>query len=242
MKNTKSWKEIQGGGDNERRKGNFEDKENLEEIFIELKRISGYELKEIKFIDFKNEQENIWKMLSAEKEVKSIYEVGCGGGANLYLMEMEGYKVGGSDFSESLIEAAKKVLKTKDVLCCEAVDIPAKPKCDAVISEGVFGYFPDHEYAYSTLEKMYDKANYTMAINRVFEKGKEEAFYENHRKSLGISKKEYQKRYQGLKKLSYSRELFENFAKEKNMHIKFAEDCLKGFLNSEYTFSCYMYK
>lgn len=241
MKNTKNWKEI-WGEDNERRKGNFGDKENQEEIFIELKRISGFELKEIKFMDFKNEQENIWKMLSAEKEVKSIYEAGCGSGANLYLMEMEGYEVGGSDFSDSLIEAAKKVLKTKDILCCEAIDISVEPKYDAVISEGVFVYFPDYEYAYSTLEKMYDKANYSMAINRVFEKGKEEAYYENHRKLLGISKEEYEERYQGLKKLSYSREFFENFAKEKNMRIKFTEDGLKGFWNNEYTFSCYMYK
>ena len=73
----------------------------------------------------------------------SVYEVGCGSGANLYLFEKDGMICGGADYSPNLIECAKKVLHTEDIICAEANQIPREPRYDALLSNSVFSYFAD---------------------------------------------------------------------------------------------------
>lgn len=41
----------------------------------------------------------------------SAYEVGCGSGANLYLLQNQGIKVGGIDYSASLMDIARQIVK-----------------------------------------------------------------------------------------------------------------------------------
>lgn len=43
-------------------------------------------------------------------DVNSVYEVGCGSGANLYLLKNRGIQVGGIDYSRSLVDTAKKIV------------------------------------------------------------------------------------------------------------------------------------
>lgn len=60
------------------------------------------------YVRTKNELE-----FSAEQQrrpMRSIYEVGCGCGANLFLFQNDGIEVGGIDYSSSEIEIAGKVL------------------------------------------------------------------------------------------------------------------------------------
>lgn len=87
-------------------------------------------------------------------EIKSIFEVGCGAGPNLYLYQQDGLHVGGIDYSHSLIDIAKTVLKDLvELICDEAIHLPDTITYDAVLSNSVFSYFDSYEYAETVLER-----------------------------------------------------------------------------------------
>lgn len=44
-------------------------------------------------------------------QAKSAFEVGCGCGPNLLLMQERGLSVGGMDYSEGLVQSAKKIFR-----------------------------------------------------------------------------------------------------------------------------------
>lgn len=79
---------------------------------------------ELTYESFYRQYEEIRDNLQRDREMKSVYEVGCGSGANLYLFEEEGYACGGLDYSRSLTRIAENVLDTGDIICMEAADLP----------------------------------------------------------------------------------------------------------------------
>lgn len=216
--------------------------EDKRQIFLELKRSNGFDVVEDGLTyesleEQKNEMEN-WLSGKGKKEIKSIYEVGCGSGANLFLFEQDGIACGGLDYSETLIESAKKVLQSNDLSCREAIDTPVSPQYDAVLSNSVFSYFKDEEYAYDVLEKMYQKTAYSIGLIDIHDAEKEEAFI-TYRKTIIP---DYEERYKNLPKFFYRKEFFEKFAKEHQMDICFTDSHMKGYWNNEFIFNCYMYK
>ena len=123
-------------------------------VFLELKRLNGYDVMGdgIPLDAFLNFNAGLVELLDLAPG-KSVYEVGCGAGANMYLMQHEGMIVGGSDYAEGLVETAQRiVLEARELAAMEAADIPTEEKYDAVYSCGVFSYFPDHAYATRVLE------------------------------------------------------------------------------------------
>ena len=62
------------------------------------------------------------------------------------------------------------------------LEIDEKEKYDAVISNGVFPYFLDYEYAKKVLNKMYEKSENVIAILDIFDINKKEEFitYRRH--------------------------------------------------------------
>lgn len=64
------------------------------------------------FEEQKNNMVN-WLSGKGKQKIESIYEVGCGSGANLFLFEQDGIACGGLDYSEALIESAKKFYNRK---------------------------------------------------------------------------------------------------------------------------------
>lgn len=217
---------------------------NKRDILCELKRANGYDLlgDGLAFETYYEEYSVIKNNLINSKlnggGVKSVYEVGCGSGANLYLFENEGIVCGGSDYSEGLIKSAKKVLRTNDIKCLEASEIEIEPIYDAVFSKGVFLYFPDEYYALEVLEKMYKKANYSLGCVTILDKDKELDFFK-HRKEL---QPDYEEKYKNLSKLFYDRKFFIDFAEKHNMEIIFTNDEVQGYWNNGFVYSCFMYK
>lgn len=129
-------------------------KGNKKEVLLELKRCNGFDVAgEMTYETFYGQYKEIKDNLQKHRKIESVYEVGCGCGANLYLFEGEGYVSGGADYSSSLIQIATNVLKTEDILCAEAIDIPVDKMYDAVFSNSVFSYFESEEYAEQVLEK-----------------------------------------------------------------------------------------
>ncbi len=212
---------------------------NREDVLLELKRCNGFDIVDgISYDAFYRQYEEIRDNLQKYGKIKSVYEVGCGSGANLYLFENEGYASGGVDYSHSLIEVAGNVLNTEDLLCGEAVDMTTEKMYDAVFSNSVFSYFDNEVYAEKVLEKMYKKAGSVIGLIDIHDIDKKEDFVTYRRRVV----EDYDRRYADLPKLFYSRQFFEKFAQRHNMDVIFLESNVEGYWNNPFVFSCYMYK
>lgn len=217
---------------------------NAEKIFMELKRANGFDVVKdgISYESFLEQHREMKERLSRGlfngKSFQSVYEVGCGSGANLFLLECDGTTCGGIDYSESLLACAKQILRTTDIRCAEACELSAELKYDVVISVSVFGYFTDEGYAEAVLEKMLEKARYSVGILELADKAKEDG-YTAYRKQLIPN---YEERYKGLPRLFYSKAFFENFARKHGLDVEIVPMTMKDYWNSQFYFDCYLYK
>lgn len=217
-----------------------------ERVFLELKRIAGFDVVGEglaygqlydQYKEIKNELE--FHALERERPVKSLFEVGCGSGANLYLFQKDGLKIGGVDYSAAEIEIAGKVLQNpKELICDEAVNISPAIKYDAVLSNSVFSYFESYDYAEKVLELMYQKADYSIGLVDIHDADKKEAFTAYRKQII----EDYEERYQGLPKFFYEKSFFLEFAWRHDMSIRFTKPGMQGYWNNDYVFNCFMIK
>lgn len=215
-----------------------------QKIFMELKRTNGFDVvkDQISYESFLGQYREMTRNLSLHLpdgfSIRSVFEVGCGSGANLFLFENDGITCGGIDYSESLLGCAKQVLRAADIRCDEACELPVEPKYDAAISVSVFGYFTDESYAEAVLEKMCQKARYSVGVLELADAEKEDA-YIAYRKQIIPN---YEERYKGLPRQFYSKDFFEAFARKHDMDIKITPVNMKDYWNSQFYFDCYLYK
>ena len=169
----------------------------------------------------------------------SVFEIGCGTGANIYLMARDGMTVGGIDYAGSLIEIAHKVLPHSTELSSGEADIIAtEQKYDAVFSNGVFPYFPDEAYVERVLTRMLEKSRGPVGIMGLHDIETKEDYLAFRRANIP----NYDELYKGLNKLFCSRSLFKNFAAAHNLDVKFPEIALDGYWNTPFIFNCFMYR
>ena len=134
-----------------------------------------------------------------------VFEVGCGAGALLYALQRHGLACGGIDRSAALVEAARTHLPDGRFAVAEATDLEPAPQVDAVLSFGVFLYFPSEEYAAEVVRRMARKARRAVAILDVPDAAvAEEAEAERAAASGGTAA--YRARYAGLHHRYYHRE------------------------------------
>ena len=220
------------------------DLNDAKNVFMELKRLDGFDVVngglsyDALMEQYEETKKNLFVNEDSFYKDKSIFEVGCGSGANLYLFEQDNYKVGGVDYSEKLIETAVKVLKSDDVKCLEAKDISIVPEYDVTLSNSVFSYFPGYEYAKQVLELMYAKTRYAIGLIDIHDIERKDDFIDYRKREV----EDYEERYKDLPKLFYERQFFEKFANEHDMDIVFMDSKVKGYWNNEYIFNCYLYK
>lgn len=220
---------------------------DMKRVFLELKRIAGwdatgemlgFEQFYKQYVETKNELE--FSAALQKRPIESIFEVGCGCGANLYLFQKWGeLKVGGVDYSDAEIKIAEKVLeKPIELICDEAVNLSSEIKYDAVLSNSVFSYFESYDYAQQVLEAMCRKANYSIGIVDIHDADKKDAFVE-YRKSII---EDYEERYRDLPKFFYEKAFFLDFAGKHDMSIRFSKPTMQGYWNNDYVFNCFMTK
>ena len=215
-----------------------------ETIFIELKRSSGYDvvkdqLSYQSFLDwYSGIKEKLCRHTPADGTIQSVFEVGCGSGANLFLFERDGFSCGGLDYSAKMLSCAKQVLRTADIRCADACNLPTEPQYDAVISASVFGYFTDEAYAETVLEKMCQKARYSIGVLDIADVEKREAYLQYRRQSIP----DYEERYKGLPRLFFDKAFFTAFAHRHDLKIEFSPVELENYWNSQFYFDCYLYK
>lgn len=171
----------------------------------------------------------------------SAFEVGCGAGANLYLLWKDGFTVGGMDYSEALISILKRVFPEgamRECITDEALHLPAEKTYDVVFSNSVFSYFPDFQYAEAVLEKMLAKAKAALALLDVHDLEKKEDFLAYRRAHV----ENYDERYRDLPKLFYPKKFFEAFAKKHDLEIEFMPSAIPGYWNNEFIYHCYLHR
>ena len=211
-----------------------------EHVYLELKRLNGSDVMEggVPLDSFLNFHAGLIELLDLTPG-KSVYEVGCGAGANMYLMQREGMIVGGADYAEGLIETARAVVPdARELSAMEAADIPTEEKYDAVYSCGVFSYFPDHAYATRVLEHMVEKSTHAIGITELHDRTKRQNYLTFRRANIP----NYDERYEGLGRLFFRREFFEDFAREHDLRIVFPALQMANYWNTPFIFTCFMYR
>lgn len=217
-----------------------------EQVFLELKRSNGFDVFDGKmnYSSFVFQLDLLEKELSfPNRELKSIYEVGCGSGANLYWFahKIGGENCGGCDYSSGLINSAKAVLepmKCPEIICCEAKEMDVERKYDAVFSNSVFFYFENLEYAKKVLELMLEKSNYSLGLLDIHDSEKKDDYIQYRKKNI----EDYEKRYENLPKLFYQKSFFVDFAQEHNLDIKISASHVPGYWNNEFIFNVFLWK
>ena len=211
------------------------------DLLSELIRLDGFDTEHGKVSkeEWLNYNKKIAQMVSLNN-TDSIFEVGCGSGAFLYPFHAGGHTVGGIDYSHSLIDAACSLWAENKVSACEAIDLSISERYDIVLSNGVFLYFPDHDYAEKVLEKMIQKSKRVIAILEVPDEAK---FHESEsmRKKM-IGEEEYRKKYSSLKHLQFSRQWFSDIAKKHGLSIEIHDQCIDDYKNGKFRFNCILKK
>ena len=215
------------------------DRTDKRAMLLELKRINGFDItKEGVPYEAFLETYAATKEGLALPEGGSVFEVGCGAGANLWHFQQDGFRVGGIDFSEGLLAISRDVLR-EDALCeivrGEACDLPQEEKYDAAFSDGVFHYFPDEAYAEKVLEGMAEKVRGNIVILDVHDAAKKEEFFAFRRKL----DPDYDEHYRGLDKLFYDKAFFEAFAKKHGFAVSFASLTLEGYWNAPFVYTVF---
>ena len=211
-----------------------------QEVFLELKRLNGFDVVDGGIpLDSLLMQGRRIKELLHLKDGMSVYDVGCGAGANLYLMQRDGIAVGGTDYAAPLVETARKVLPdARELTCGEADAFDTALKYDAALSNSVFSYFPSEEFAERVLTRMLEKTTGAIGLIDLHDADKEEDFLAYRRATIP----DYDERYKGLGKFFYRRSFFENFARAHDLNINFPAIEMEGYWNTPFVFNVFMYR
>ena len=170
----------------------------------------------------------------------TIYDVGCGSGAFLYPLYKTGIQVGGIDYSNTLITAARHFMPNGQFDYMEANELSIDKQYDFVVSNGVFVYFPSYAYAKDVLNKMLKKAKYGIAVLEVSDIDKKEQAI-TLRKGY-LSDEEYEKRYQGLDHLYYDKKWFLNIAETLDCDIEIEDQVIQNYASSTYRYNVFLHK
>ncbi len=164
----------------------------------------------------------------------SVYEVGCGGGALLFVLYQAGHPVGGIDYSPGLVEHARRAMPGMPFAVAEANALAGDAR-DFVLANSVFSYFPDQEYAQDVFARMLAMASKGVAILDVPDVERREAAESARRAALPPG--EYEARYRGLEHRYYSRKWFAAQAASHGWQIDVAGQWLAGYGNSPHRFN-----
>lgn len=180
------------------------------------------------------------RLVTDKGSIHSVYEVGCGSGANLFLFNnrIEGFIGGSIDYSKKQIDTIRTVFpQMKDFTCGEAIELETNLKYDVVMSESVFQYFPSEEYAQIVVEKMIEKAHKLVYIGEICDITYEEEQLNARREKI----ENYDELYKDLGRQFYSKVFFEEIATKHGKSIFFTECENEEYINGKYMFNCYIY-
>lgn len=243
MKLENDWKKIW----NNRAKYDFEIPEELanspRDLFMYMKKLNGFDTGggDIAPDALFTQLEQIEEKINRYQKCASLFEVGCGSGANLLMFSQKGMTVGGIDYSQQLIDFAQKYLdKTlvRELVCDNALNMGTDEKYDAGLSNSVFSYFADYDYAEQVLEKMLEKCRRSIVLIDIHNLDKKDDFVAFRRQAV----ENYDELYKNLPKLFYPKSFFEDFAKKHGLKLEFYNSEVSGYWNNEFVYNICLYK
>jgi SAM-dependent methyltransferase len=171
----------------------------------------------------------------------SVFEVGCGAGAFLYVLSRSGYAVSGIDRSPALVGSARQCMPEAHFEVADAAELPLTPPVEAVVSCETFMYFASADYARTVLSRMAAKATGAVAVLGVPDAAKKEEALD-HRMRLAGGRRAYEARYRGLEHLYLERDwLAACFADCGLVDVEVDDQLLPGYDNAAFRFNCWGY-
>lgn len=168
---------------------------------------------------------------------ESVFEIGCGAGAFLLPLVEAGLEVGGLDYAAAQVELARASLPGDRWVTAEASDYDAQP-VDHVVSNGVFLYFPDLDYAERVLVKAMGAARRSIAILDTPDVATRDASEAYRRNTMGED--EYREAYAGLEHLYFERDWFARLADEHDWDCFVEDQDLEGHPQARFRFNAFL--
>ncbi|MCX2574028.1 class I SAM-dependent methyltransferase [Pedobacter sandarakinus] len=187
--------------------------------------------------DFRNYASHVIKTLDLTPN-ETVFEIGCGSGAFIYILYENGFDVSGIDFALPLIEIAKQKMPAcaAKLQWCEAIDLK-EINADVIIANHVFHYFPNLEYVSAVLGTILKSGGRVLitAMADITFKTESEAF----RRGM-LTAQEYEKKYDGLDILYFSKPWILNEVQKlaPNRKVYFLPHKMPKFSQNEYRFDC----
>ncbi len=139
---------------------------------------------------FKDHIEDTWwyegtdKFISLLSRNATVLDIGCGTGVKSKYLSNKGFKVTGMDFSEKMIEIAKKEVPNVDFVVGDIYELDSyKNKFDAVFAQAVLLHIPKQKVL-EILEKFKNKLNPNgilyLAVKEIKDGVESEVFKENN--------------------------------------------------------------
>lgn len=167
-----------------------------------------------------------------------MLEIGCGSGAFIYCSNKY-FKANyyGIDYSQNLINIAKKVLPNSNLILSEANSIPFNQvKFDVILSHSVFQYFVNHKYAFEVINEAFKKLNDngSFCLLDLNDKKFENNYFIERKKKY----KNYETAYKNLNHLFFDKIEIENYLLSIGFQkINFFPHAVKEYGNSNYRFN-----
>jgi trans-aconitate methyltransferase len=175
-------------------------------------------------------------------EGSSAFEVGCGAGAFLHELAAIGCEISGLDLSPDLIARAREALPSGTFSIGDAASLPCWPQADAVLSFGVFLYFPSPAYAEEVLDRMVAKARRVVAVLDLPDMARRGADI-CRRVELAGGEAAYTERYRGLEHLYFRRaEVAGALTARGLVDVTVESQSLEGYGNGPFRFNAWGYK
>lgn len=169
---------------------------------------------------------------------QSVYEVGCGSGAILFVLKGMGLEVGGLDYSESLIEIANSLNISTDFDVNEAIRLNTEVKYDHVISNSIFHYFTNLYYAEEVIKLMMQKSRGSIAILDINDEDKKEL-------ALNIRREKepnYDEKYKGYEHLYINKSFWKDLAEKNKWELEIEDQVIEDYKNRDFRYNIFLRK
>lgn len=172
-----------------------------------------------------------------------VLEVGCGGGAFLLPSYEKGIKVCGIDYAENLIGICKKVMPQGKFKVDEACSLPFdNEQFDVVLSNSVYQYFPDIDYAERSFKEMIrilkiGGRGAILDINDLQKKIEFESF-----RRAKLDPETYERLYRNISHMYYSKAWFIKLGNQYNLKYEIYDQDIPEYKNSQFRFNFYFVK
>lgn len=215
------------------------------QVFCDLKKADGFDVnvhdEHLYFKAFYDDWTKMYEKLNeiTDHSIRSVYEVGCGSGVNLYLFQnrIKNVKTGGIDYSQGLVNIAKSVVPGAALVCGNAEEMDTETKYDLVMADSVFQYFGSQEYAADILNKMIQKSGKAVYVSELHDADLRDEWLECRRKAMD----NYDQVYEGLDKLFYSKDWVLDIAEKNGRQVVFSQSDNPEYWNSRYVFNCFIF-